>query len=168
MTQGGVTVRPVDFVRDEAALKGFLDDRDKMRFDHCQAAVDAGDAFVFVADDGGKAIGWVVVHLKFRDDQDWDPDPDGGKKFQEGVNAYVENIEVTPRARSTGVGTKLLEAAQVEAKSRGKKYLWLHTNENNAMAHKVFERLGWVHDSSVYPPWKPESRMRIYKKALEG
>ncbi len=162
-----VTIRPIDFARDREPLKAFLTERDAMRLDHSEAAVSDGDCFIFVADDENTAVGWVVVHTKHRADQDWEPDPEG-EKFQTGDNAYVENIEVTARFRSTGVGARLLEAAQDEAKRRGKKRLWLHTAENNVKAHKVFDREGWTHESSIYPPWKPASRTRIYKKDLSS
>ena len=73
---------------------------------------------------------------------------------------------MTAGLRGKGVGPQLLEAVQQEARQRGKKAIWLHTSENNEKAHKVFDRGGWVHESTVYPPWKPASRTRIYKKTL--
>jgi GNAT superfamily N-acetyltransferase len=160
-----ISIRPIDYKRDKTALKSFLAERDQMRLEHCEKAIQAGDAFIFVADDGGKAVGWAQGHLNYRDDQDWEPDPNA-QKFQSGENAYLENIEVTAGLRGKGVGAKLLEAAQGEAKRHGKKLLWLHTSENNEKAHKVFERAGWQLDSTVYPPWKPSARTRIYKKTL--
>jgi len=159
------TIRPIDFDRDVHALNSFLNERDRMRLDHCRVAVDDGDCFIFVAEQAGNVVGWVVVHTSYRDDQDWVPDPDG-RSFQQGDNAYVENIEVTARARSGGVGRMLLEAAQAEARGRGKTSLWLHTSENNVMAHRVFDRAGWKHERTVNPPWRPNIRMRIYRKAL--
>jgi len=166
MTQEAVTVRPIDFVRDEVALKSFLGERDRKRLDHCEAACKAGDCFALVADEGGTAVGWAVVHLSFREDQDWDPPDDDTRAFQNGDNAYMENIEVTARARSGGIGRKLLEAVQDEARRRGKHHLWLHTSENNKKAHALFDREGWTHERSVNPPWKPASRTRIYRKEL--
>jgi ribosomal protein S18 acetylase RimI-like enzyme len=136
-----------------------------MRLEHLPAAVDAGSAYILVADDGGTAIGWIVVHTAYRDDQDWEPDADT-QRFQRDENAYVENIEVTARVRSSGIGKKLIEAAQDEARKRGKRCLWLHTRENNAMAHKLFEREGWELETNVYPEWRPGERWRIYKKTL--
>lgn len=165
MTNGDVTIRPIDFARDAAALRSFLSERDQMRFEHCEAAVKDGDCFIFVADMDGEAVGWAVVHTKYRTDQDWEPDPDG-ERFQTGENAYLENIELMPRARSKGAGSQLLVAVQDEARRLGKKALWLHTNENNFMAHKLFDRSGWIHESSINPPWRPETRWRIYKKTL--
>ena len=119
-----------------------------------------------MAEADGLAVGWAVVHTTFREDQDWDPPDDDTRLFQQGDNAYLENIEVTARLRSNGVGSQLLEAVQSEARRRGKRRLYLHTSENNAKAHSLFDREGWVHERTVYPPWKPTSRTRIYRKDL--
>lgn len=161
-----VTVRPIDYEKDTDKLRVFLDKRDAMRLDHARPAVEAGDCFIFVADDGDGAMGWAVLHINFRDDQDWDPPDDDTVKFQSGDNAYLENIEVTARARRGGVGKMLLRAAEAEARNRGRKNLWLHTSENNQLAHRFYDRDGWTHESTVYPPWKPTARTRIYRKSL--
>lgn len=165
MTTTGVTVRPIDFARDAAPLKSFLDERDRKRLDHSEKAVIDGDCYIFVADKDGIPVAWVTVHTRFREDQDWVVDEDT-KRFQSGDNAYVENIEVTAGMRGSGIGQMLLEAAQDEAKRRGKRTLWLHTSENNTNAHRVFDREGWTHERSVYPRWRPMNRTRVYKKEL--
>ena len=161
-----ITIRPIDWERDVEALKVFLDKRDSMRLDHCHAAMDDGDCAVFVADEDGTAVGWAVVHTNFRADQDWEPPDEDTVRFQTGDNAYLENIEVTARVRRKGAGSMLLRASEDEARRRGKKYLWLHTSENNQLAHRFYDRDGWIHDTTVYPAWKPTARTRIYKKAL--
>ena len=131
-----------------------------------EEACKSEDCFAYVADEGGIAIGWAVVQTNFREDQDWDPPDEDTRAFQQGDDAYLENLEVTARVRSSGVGTMLLEAVQSEAKQRGKRRLWLHTSENNAKAHSLFDREGWDLERTVYPPWKPASRTRIYRKDL--
>lgn len=161
-----ITIRPVDFARDSGPLQGFLGERDRERLIHSEVACRDGDGFIFVADEHGLAVGWVVVHTRFRDDQDWSPPDEDTRAFQSGDNAYLENIEVRGGVRSRGIGRRLLAAAQDEARRQGKKTLWLHTNENNTLAHSLFEREGWTHERSVYPPWKPDARTRIYRKVL--
>ena len=44
-----LTIRPIDYARDAATLKVFLIERDSMRLEHCEAAVNDGDCFIFVA-----------------------------------------------------------------------------------------------------------------------
>lgn len=165
MHDDSVAIRPIDFVRDEQPLKAFLGERDKMRLSHAEVALRDGDCFIFVAAERGVPVGWAIVHLRYREDQDWDPD-ENGRRYQSGDNAYLENIEVTPRLRSRGLGQQLIRAVEDEARRRGKRHLWLHTSENNVKAHQLFERQGWQHETSIYPSWKPDTRMRIYKKTL--
>ncbi|MHB8377376.1 MAG: GNAT family N-acetyltransferase [Dehalococcoidia bacterium] len=165
MSENELVIRPIDFVRDEQPLKAFLSERDKMRLSHAEVALQDGDCFIYVAAERGVPVGWAIVHLRYREDQDWDPDEDG-RLYQSGENAYLENIEVTARLRSRGLGQQLIQAVEDEARRRGKRYLWLHTSENNVKAHQLFERQGWQHETSMYPSWTPATRMRIYKKAL--
>ena len=33
-----------------------------------------GDCFIYVAAARGIPVGWAIVHLKYREDQDWEPD----------------------------------------------------------------------------------------------
>lgn len=160
------TVRPIDFERDAEALKSFLSERDQMRLDHSERAVRDGDCFILVADEDGAAVGWAAVHTNFREDQDWSPPDADTMRFQSGENAYLENIEVTPRMRSQGIGAMLLAAVDEEAHRRGKRAIWLHSSENNTLAHRVFERDGWTHENTVYPEWRPGA-WRVYKKDLQ-
>jgi hypothetical protein len=102
MPEPDVTVRPIDFARDTAPLTAFLGERDRMRLEHAEAAVHAGDCFIYVADADGAAVGWAVVHTNFRDDQDWDPPDADTVAFQQGDNAYLEQIEVTAGKRRSG------------------------------------------------------------------
>jgi GNAT superfamily N-acetyltransferase len=159
MANDEVTVRPIDFARDVAPLCSFLGERDRMRLEHCEAACQAGDCFVYVAETDGLAVGWAVVHIKFREDQDWDPPDDDTRAFQQGDNAYLENIEVTARLRSSGVGAMLLEAAQAEAKRRGKRGCTC-TRAKTTRAHSLLTARDGC-DRTVYPPWKTTSRTRI-------
>ncbi len=165
MSTEQAVVRPIDFVRDEQPLRVFLGERDKMRLQHAEAALRDGDCAIFVAAEGDVPVGWAMVHFRYRADQDWEPDPQG-EQLQSGNNAYLENIEVRARARGQGLGGQLIRAVEDAARGRGKRAIWLHTSENNVMAHKLFERQGWRHDATVYPPWRPGARMRVYKKEL--
>jgi GNAT superfamily N-acetyltransferase len=160
-----LTVRHIDYARDAAALRSFLPERDRMRLEHAEAAVADGDAFICVVAEGDTPVGWAIVHTKYRDDQDWEPDTET-MTLQEGDNAYLENIEITARHRSKGLGTKLLQAVEEEARKRGKKALWLHSSENNGLAHRVFEREGWKHETTVAPGWRSGERMRVYTRDL--
>lgn len=164
--QGGeTTIRPLDDTRDRDALRAFLDTDDQSRLDQIRPALASGDGFALVAEAGGQAIGWVVVHLRYRDDLGWEPDGETGR-FQSGPNAYLENLAVAPCWRNQGVGARLLAAAEAEADRSGKSCLWLHASESNEGACRFYEREGWLHHSTVHPAWRQGRAMRIYTRRL--
>ena len=160
-----IVIRPVVFSRDAHALRSLLSRRDAARLDGLRRAEEAGDAYIYIAEERGELLGWVAVHTAYRDDQGWADDGDT-RRFQEGDNAYLENIEVAADRRGEGIGSALIMTAEQEAKRRGKKMLWLHVDEANVPAHRFYERCGWRHDSTVYPAWKSHAATRVYKKAV--
>ncbi|MDD5680807.1 MAG: GNAT family N-acetyltransferase [Candidatus Omnitrophica bacterium] len=66
-------------------------------------------------------------------------------------DCYLSNVSVYPEFRSFGIGTKLLEAAEEEAKSIGKKRVVLHAETHNARAISLYERLGYKIESKSQP-----------------
>ena len=160
-----IIIRPVVFSRDARALRSLLSQRDADRLDAIRRAEEAGDAYVLIAEQRGELVGWVVVHTAYRDDQGWAEDDDT-RRFQEGENAYLESVQVAPDRRNEGIGSALVMTAEQEAKRRGKRMLWLHVSEVNVPAHRFYERCGWRHDTTVYPPWNSHAPTRIYKKAI--
>src|SRR5690348_5098473 len=123
-------IRPLDYTRDQDALLAFLDAADQGRLDQIGPALADGDGFALVAEVEGHAVGWVVVHNRYRDDLGWEPDGNT-RRFQSGDNAYVENLAVEPGSRSRGLGRLLLAAAEGEASRQSKRCLWLHASETN-------------------------------------
>ncbi len=157
--------RPIDYERDVEALRSFLNERAAERQETYRPAVAEGDALVLVADDGGSAAGWAVVHLAYREELGWEPDADT-RRFQGGSAAYLEYMEVEETRRDRGLGGALLAAVDTEAQARGKRQLWLHTSESNVGAHRFYERHGWRHARTVHPSWNEGKAMRVYEKAL--
>ena len=157
--------RLLDYERDGKALRSFLNERDGRRLELYEAAIAEGDAVVLVADDGGRAAGWAVLHLAYRDDLEWQPNGES-RRFQGGSAAYLESMEVEESRRNRGLGDALLAAIDAEARSRGKRQLWLHTSESNVGAQRFYERHGWRHERTVHPGWHDGTAMRVYAMAL--
>ena len=87
------------------------------------------DAFV-VAAEGGTCIG--VVGLEIHES-----------------NALLRSLAVEPRHRSRGLGARLVDAIEAEARARGAGALYLLTTT----AAAFFERLGYAaHDRAAVPP----------------
>ena len=71
---------------------------------------------------------------------------------------YLSNVAVYPEFRSFGIGTKLLEALEQEAKSIGKKRVVLHAETHNQRAISLYERLGYRIESKS-PSLKIRNRL---------
>ena len=87
------------------------------------------DAFVVAIEDGA-CVG--VVGLENR-----------------GSNALLRSLAVEPRHRSRGLGARLVDAVETEARARGVTALYLLTTTATAF----FERMGYAaHDRAAVPP----------------
>lgn len=91
----------------------------------------AADHCVFVADEGGEAIGWLHVSVS--------------PLLEVPRRAEVNTLIVSGKHRSRGAGALLLDAA--EAWSRKKKCVSMSVRSNviRERAHKFYERQGYEH-----------------------
>ncbi|MGO9340309.1 MAG: GNAT family N-acetyltransferase [Terracidiphilus sp.] len=86
------------------------------------------DAKTWIAEDGGRMFGFGLV--------EWERDGAG-------VVAYVQTLEVLPDVRGQGVGSELLRRMESSAFDAGAEAIWLHVDEENAGAIRVYERHGF-------------------------
>jgi GNAT superfamily N-acetyltransferase len=82
------------------------------------------DETVFLAFDGTSLAGCI-----FLDDR--------------GDHAYVGKLAVEPSLQGRGIGRRLMEAAENEARRRGKRFLELQTRVELIANHATFARLGF-------------------------
>ncbi len=57
---------------------------------------------------------------------------------------YLDDISVSPELRGQGIGTKLLTLAEEHGKNLGISSLFLHVEESNVRARKLYESFGYV------------------------
>ena len=62
----------------------------------------------------------------------------------------LNDLFVSPEARGKGMGSALLAAAAEFGRQAGAVRLVLGTETNNTVAQSVYERMGWVKDTSFY------------------
>jgi GNAT superfamily N-acetyltransferase len=79
---------------------------------------------VFAAFDGASLVGCI-----FLDDR--------------GDHAYVGKLAVEPSLQGRGIGRRLMEAAEGEARRRGRRFLELQTRVELTANHAAFARLGF-------------------------
>ncbi|MDP2677005.1 MAG: GNAT family N-acetyltransferase [bacterium] len=92
-----------------------------------------GDRIVYGIENDGKIVG--TMQLVFRDDKEFYAD---GK-----TRAHLHHARVLEDLRGQGIGTKLMEEAENEAKRRGFTEMTLGVDEDNRQAVKLYERLGY-------------------------
>ena len=93
----------------------------------------AGDSVVFLAEEGGVAVGFTQLFPIFsstRCRRLW----------------LLNDLFVSPAARQHGTGRALLEAARAFAVASGAVGLELMTARSNTTAQRLYESLGWTLD----------------------
>jgi ribosomal protein S18 acetylase RimI-like enzyme len=88
-------------------------------------------ALLIAEHDGGRA-GFILM---------LDTMPDEVTRMPQGFIAYMA---VEPSHRGNGIGSRLLAAAEDEARRRGLPYMGLMVTEDNAAARALYERAGYL------------------------
>ena len=95
-----------------------------------------GESEVLVAIFNGLPVGQVALH--------WD-----GKPAHPGV-PDIQSLRVMPLFRGLGLGSKLIEACEMEASRRTCGKIGLAVGLDNPKARKLYERLGYIADGPTY------------------
>ena len=82
--------------------------------------------------------------------------------------AYIQTVEVLPEARCLGVGCELLNRIEGSAHLAGACSIWLHVEEGNAAAIRLYESQGYRCEDRE-EDYYPEGRAAlIYVKRLDA
>lgn len=90
------------------------------------------DAFVMLAEDGGHAVGYALVHMR-GPEESWQT----GERIAE-----LETLAVLPDYRGCGIGTRLIEGAYARLRGLRIAQLGVSVISSNADALRFYERLG--------------------------
>ncbi len=98
-----------------------------------------GDSIIFVvqAEPGGALVGFTQLYPLFA-------------SLSIGRAFVLNDLFVSPVARGLGLGRHLLERAAEYGRDTGARYLELSTETTNAAARRLYEKLGWVRETSFY------------------
>ena len=119
-----------EFDRDRFLAPGKNPEEGYGRFLASQLGSD--DTVVFVAERDGEVVGYVYAGIE----------PRSWKELRD-VAGFVYDVFVVERARGTGTGERLLEAAAEWIIARGVPRVMLWTAEKNVPAQRLFARLGF-------------------------
>lgn len=96
---------------------------------------------VLVAEMDGRAVGYTVLGFGF------------SLEFH-GRDAFVDELYVTDAARGQGLGTLLLDAAEMACRARGIKALHLEAGHGNPRAAGLYGRRGFkAHERHLMTKW---------------
>lgn len=87
---------------------------------------------LLIAEHHGRQAGFILM---------LDTMPDEVTRMPQGFVAYMA---VEPSLRGGGIGSRLLAAAEDEARRRGLPYMGLMVTEDNAAARALYERAGYL------------------------
>ncbi len=88
-------------------------------------------AATWIAEQDGRPEGFAIV--------EWAQE--AGVTF-----AYIPTIEVSPQKRRSGVGGQLLRLVEQSALAAGARLIWLHVDERNAAAIRLYEAHSYHRD----------------------
>lgn len=91
---------------------------------------------ILVAETSGGVLGWVALSIN--------------EPFVEGFEAELEGLVVEEEARSCGIGTQLLGAAEDWARRHGCAKLRVHSNVVRERAHDFYQRHGYTTIKAQY------------------
>ena len=130
---------------DEAQLAELLEDHER----HYGAVIRPGAAaegadflvkggtLCLVADDDGRLSGFAILNPYFP-----------GPRLTHGL--YLKELYVSARARSKGVGEKLIEGIRALARERGDTRVIWTTGSANTGSQRFYDRLGIRREDKVY------------------
>ena len=91
------------------------------------------DARVWIAREDGVGVGFLTMFIGSLETINHRPH-----------GAEIPRIYLLPGARRGGIGKKLLEAAETQAKAEGCDYVWLDVMEHAEWARAAYERWGFT------------------------
>jgi ribosomal protein S18 acetylase RimI-like enzyme len=112
---------------------------------------DARNGAAWIAEEKGKMTGFAIVH--------WSTN-------SAGIRAYIHTIEVLPEHRGRGIAGELLNNIENSAREGGAAVLWLHVDESNASAIRLYEAHSFLRAGKQDHYYAPGRGALLYKKPL--
>ena len=115
----------------------------RFRRRYMQYLVQVPNATTWIAEKDGRMAGFAIV--------EWD------REMGDEI-AYLQTIEVAPEQRGRGIGGELLRRVEASTHTAGATVLWLHVDEQNAHAIRIYEAHGYMREGreeGYYAPDRP-------------
>lgn len=102
--------------------------------DFIESMIQSDGAALLLAEEEGESLGFIIVQQQKTHPYSCVVQHDF---------AYIIDLLVTEKARGKGIGSRLIEAAEIWAKERNLAYLELTVLSNNIGAKRLYERLAF-------------------------
>jgi ribosomal protein S18 acetylase RimI-like enzyme len=113
---------------------------------------DAATEFFLACQACGRPLGYVQARYRY-------------SAWTTALEAELEDVFVIPEARRRGVGWRLVEFAIARATARGCRTIGLNTNERNAAAVALYQRLGFETERAL---WQGGRQLWLTKSLTTG
>jgi ribosomal protein S18 acetylase RimI-like enzyme len=115
--------------------------------------VSRANAATWIAEEAGQMTGFAIV--------EWNQEPDE-------MTAYIQTIEVAPKACGRGVGRELLSRIEGSALGAGACAISLHVEVTNAAAIRLYESHGYRCEGREEDYYPQGRAALIYLKRLDA
>jgi ribosomal protein S18 acetylase RimI-like enzyme len=105
----------------------------------------------WIAEENGQIAGFAIV--------EWS---------ESESTAYIQTVEVAPEMRGRGVGRELLGRIESSARRAGAGLIWLHVEETNAAALRLYEAQGYRCEGRQENYYPQGRAALIYLKRLDA
>jgi ribosomal-protein-alanine N-acetyltransferase len=113
--------------------------------------VESTEAATWIAEEDGRMTGFAIV--------EWEPGTDQ-------TVAYIQTLEVAAADRRRGIGEQLLRNLEDSARRADAGIVWLHVDEQNSSAIRLYEAHGYLHQGREEDYYAPGVDALTYAKAL--
>ena len=123
------------------------------RFDsrYMRRLLNAHNSATWIAEKAGQMAGFAIV--------EWT-----GSGAQ--ASAYILTVEVVPAHRGKGIGGELLQRLEGSARREGARSIWLHVDQSNRGAIRLYERQGFVAAGEEGHFYAPDRGAFLYHKDM--
>ena len=142
---------PKDFVALYALEERCFEPPSRFGRRYMRLLVSHSNAATWIAEENGQMAGFAIV--------EWSSSE---------VTAYIQTIEVAPEMRGRGVGRELLGRIEGSARLAGAGLIWLHVEEANAAAVRLYEALGYRCEGRQEDYYPLGRAALIYLKRLDA
>jgi ribosomal protein S18 acetylase RimI-like enzyme len=143
---------PRDFARLYAIEEECFQTVLRFSWDYLRRLVRKACTATWIAEDEGEMAGFAIVDWALKKDR---------------ILAYIQTIEVAPGFRGRGIGRELLRRSEASAREAGAELIWLHVDENNSVAIRLYEEFGYRQSGRKEQFYPNGNAALICKKPLD-